>query len=115
MQAINIQFTPAAIAHIQKMLEQEPGVFYLTVKQAGCSGYKYVPQIVASTAIGHAEPLVLSADLTVYVDSLSLPLLQGLQVDYVSKGLGQQQMVFMNPNAASECGCGESVFVDSDV
>lgn len=112
MSNIDVSFTPAAIMHIEKAIQEEGGgVFHLEVKQAGCSGYKYYPKIIKAP-LEKDQPVELNPQLTVYVDSESLPFLRGIVVDYVSKGLGQQQMVFLNPNATSECGCGESFFVD---
>ena len=113
MNKTTLNFTPAAIDHIKKAMQQEGGVFHLAVKKAGCSGYKYQPKMLAK-ASENDEPLQLEQQLTVYIERDSLPLLQGTTVDYVSKGLGQQQMVFLNPNAASECGCGESFFLDDN-
>ncbi|MEO1582771.1 MAG: iron-sulfur cluster assembly protein IscA, partial [Pseudomonadota bacterium] len=39
------------------------------------------------------------------------PLLDGTQVDFVKDGLNEM-FRFSNPNAAGECGCGESFNVD---
>jgi iron-sulfur cluster assembly protein len=41
------------------------------------------------------------------VDSVSLPFLDGSQLDFVKDGFNQS-FKFDNPNAESECGCGES-------
>jgi len=41
------------------------------------------------------------------VDAVSLPFLDGSDVDFVKEGFNES-FKFNNPNAASECGCGES-------
>jgi iron-sulfur cluster assembly protein len=43
----------------------------------------------------------------VVVDSKSLVYLDGTEVDYAREGLNEG-FKFNNPNAKSECGCGES-------
>ena len=40
----------------------------------------------------------------------SLPFLQGSRIDYVREGLNEK-FAFENPNATSQCGCGESFSV----
>ena len=45
----SITVTEAACEYIKKMLEKQPGAdFRLSVKKTGCSGYSYVPEIVAT-------------------------------------------------------------------
>jgi iron-sulfur cluster assembly protein len=51
-----------------------------------------------------------SHGVTVLVDPMSLPYLAGTQLDYVREGLNEG-FRFDNPNAASNCGCGESFTV----
>jgi iron-sulfur cluster assembly protein len=41
------------------------------------------------------------------VDATSLPFLDGSLVDFVKEGLNES-FIFDNPNAESQCGCGES-------
>jgi iron-sulfur cluster assembly protein len=43
----------------------------------------------------------------IYVDAISLPLVDGTHIDLVKQRLGEQ-FVFQNPNVADACGCGES-------
>ena len=47
----------------------------------------------------------------IHVDALSLPIDDGSTIDLVQQRLGEQ-FVFRNPNAADECGCGESFTTD---
>ncbi|GAA3249166.1 hypothetical protein GCM10020258_03050 [Sphingomonas yabuuchiae] len=48
--------------------------------------------------------------VTLVVDSISLDLVRGAQVDYV-ESLGGAAFQVKNPNAASGCGCGTSFSV----
>ena len=47
----------------------------------------------------------------IVVDKMSLPLLQGSQIDYVENMMGGGFSV-NNPNATSACGCGSSFRTD---
>lgn len=79
------------------------------IKSGGCSGYQY------GMAIDDRE---LEGDLIVYdrgvkllVDSMSLSLLRGSEVDFVENMMGGGFTV-NNPNATSSCGCGHSFRTD---
>lgn len=109
-----LNFTAAAVEHINKSLTRFPnGGFRLSVKKAGCTGNKYVPEIAPGPKSGD-EVFVTEQGLRVFIDSASKTAIQGTQVDIVNKGLGQKQLVFKNPNAVSECGCGESFHLKED-
>jgi len=49
----------------------------------------------------------VSHEAQVLVERKNLPFLDGTSVDFVRKGLNES-FRFENPNAKSECGCGES-------
>lgn len=110
-----LHFTDNAINHIQKVLTQYPngGGFRLSVKKTGCSGYKYLPEI---TAAPHAGDLQWTTEqgIAIYVDPAYVKMIKGTVVDFVDKGLGQQQLMFKNPNISGECGCGESFHIAED-
>lgn len=103
-----IQLTPATVKHIKQCLEQDETKtgFRLGIKQSGCTGYAYVPEIIEKPK---PEDLSFEQDgVTIYVDPKSVPIIKGTVLDYVDAGLGQKQMVFRNPNETASCGCGES-------
>lgn len=107
----NITFTMAAIDHLRKRLQentQAKGI-RVAVKPSGCSGYKYVLDTVENPA-GDDVVLRIGDSLDVFVDKGSLPMLQGMEVDYVKEGLNRS-IQFRNPNVTGECGCGESFTV----
>jgi len=111
----NITFTDAARSYIKKMIEKKSGLgFRLSVKKTGCSGYSYLPTIVDKINTDDLT-LKLADDLTIFVDTAWLSLLQGLQVDYTEEaksGLKQKRLIFTNSNEASRCGCGESFHIE---
>ena len=107
-----ITFTVAAVDHLRKRLQgdtQAKGI-RVSVKPSGCSGYKYVLDTVETPA---QDDVVLSVaeGLSISVDRESLPMLKGMEVDYVKEGLNRS-IQFRNPNVTGECGCGESFTVN---
>ena len=75
------------------------------VYSGGCSGFRYGMMIEDAPT---AEDRVLeSQGIKVYVDTKSLDLLTGSQIDYVDTLMGAGFTV-INPNAVTGCGCGSS-------
>lgn len=110
-----LRFTDKAIEHIKKALIRHPhGGFRLSTKKAGCTGYKYIPEILAAPKPGD-EQFTTEQGLKVFIDPACVNAIKGTVVDLVSKGLGQKQLTFTNPNAVSECGCGESFNLKEDM
>lgn len=111
---LNITLTSAAIKHIKAVMKRnhcQVG-FRLSMKKYGCNGYGYLPDVVNSVPENDIE-LSLTDKFRFFVDPEYKTDLDGTCIDYVEQSLGQYQMVFKNPNAEGECGCGESVNLKS--
>lgn len=108
--ALNITITDDAINHIKTVMARHPnGVgFKLTMKKYGCNGYGYLPEVISEISENDIE-LSLTPQFRFFVDSKYIEYLDNTEIDYVVKNLGQEQLVFRNPNVEGECGCGESV------
>ena len=103
-----IQLTDAAVAHLQKMVQQRNAkAFRLSVKESGCNGYRYFPEIVQEINANDIQ-IQTTQGLLVIIDPNAVAMIEGTTIDYVTKGLGQSQLQFINPNVSGECGCGES-------
>ncbi|OGT44559.1 MAG: hypothetical protein A3E82_01550 [Gammaproteobacteria bacterium RIFCSPHIGHO2_12_FULL_38_11] len=102
-----IILTAAAKEHIKTMLKNNNSAFRLSVKQTGCSGYMYIPEMVESKK-KETDIEIQTPDLLIYIDAASAEILKGTEIDYVKKGLGVYQLEYHNPQADSLCGCGES-------
>jgi iron-sulfur cluster assembly protein len=102
-----ITLTSQAAKQINKYLTKRgKGVgIRLGVKTTGCSGLAYVLEYVDQAEA--TDIMFTSNDANVYVDPKSLAYLDGVEVDYVRKGLNEG-FEFSNPNVRDECGCGES-------
>ncbi len=105
-----IRFTPSAVAHVRKeILKHQAQGLRLGVKKAGCSGFKYVIDYVYESN-QEGKKILIEKDLPVFIDVESLPVFDGVIVDYVREGLNGV-LKFINPNEKSSCGCGESFMV----
>ena len=109
-----VSLTDAAATKLAELTKDEtnPEIgLRVYVYSGGCSGYRYGMMLEDQPT---AEDNVLSANcVRVYIDSNSVPLIQGSQIDYVDTLMGAGFTV-NNPNAVSGCGCGSSFRTDAD-
>jgi iron-sulfur cluster assembly protein len=102
-----ISLTSSAVERVRGYLEKRGSGLGLRVgvRKTGCSGYAYVIDYADSI---DADDAVFEDDgVKVIVDSKSLALIDGTEVDFVRDGLNEA-FKFRNPNIKGECGCGES-------
>nr|MBO2515243.1 iron-sulfur cluster assembly protein IscA [Gammaproteobacteria bacterium] len=102
-----ISLTENAARRVKSYLEKRGhGVgLRIGVKRTGCSGWTY--QLDYADEIDADDVVFDEGDVKVVVDSKSLPLIDGTEVDFVKEGLNES-FKFRNPNVKGECGCGES-------
>ena len=102
-----ISLTETAAEKIKSSLQKRgKGVgIRLGVKTTGCSGLAYVLEFVDKIYDG--DHVFSSHGVHVYVDGKSIHYLNGIQMDWVKKGLNEG-FEFTNPNEKDRCGCGES-------
>jgi iron-sulfur cluster assembly protein len=102
-----ITLTPAAIDRVRQFTAGQPRVLGMRfgVKRTGCSGWGY--QVELAERIGDDDRVFEQDGVRVVVDAQSLPVVDGTEIDFVRRGLNHE-FVFRNPQAAAECGCGES-------
>ncbi len=77
----------------------------LGVKTTGCSGMAYMIEFVDEPTTDDMS--FVSNGVHIFVDPKSLAYLDGVQVEWVKKGLNEG-FDFTNPNERDRCGCGES-------
>jgi iron-sulfur cluster assembly protein len=107
-QTKGIALTPLAAEKVKELLAQrgtpEHGL-RVGVRGGGCSGNSYFMEFCEQEAAG--DEVVLSEGVKLVVDTKSLMLLGGTQIDFVS-GLMGAGFKFNNPNVRHSCACGES-------
>jgi iron-sulfur cluster assembly protein len=102
-----ITVTDTAAKKIQTNLERRgAGVgIRIGIRTTGCSGLAYVLEYV-DTATDN-DVVFVDNNVTVVVDPKSLPIIDGITVDYVRQGLNEG-FEFVNSAEKDRCGCGES-------
>jgi iron-sulfur cluster insertion protein len=106
----DIALTAAAAARVAAIASKQakPAILRLSVEGGGCSGFQY--KFGLAEAPEGDDTIVETDGVRLVVDSMSLDLVRGSEVDFVDS-LGGQAFKVQNPNAASGCGCGTSFSV----
>lgn len=96
------------ISHLIESEEDKNVRMRVAVLGGGCSGFQYKFDFDSQK---NDDDLVFKQnDIEVVVDTTSLELLKGSELDYVET-LGSAAFVVKNPNATANCGCGNSFSV----
>ena len=108
---MSIELTTAAAQRVQAMLGKRGyGLgLRLGTRKSGCSGFAYV--VDYADDISANDKVFESHGVKVVVDAASLPVLEGMEIDYVRNNLLNEGFEFRNPNVTDTCGCGESFSV----
>jgi iron-sulfur cluster assembly protein len=109
-----ITLTPVALDRVQRFLAQNPAALGLRfgVSRTGCSGWGHTADLALDERAG--DQVFAVEGVRIFVDPISLPLVDGTEIDFAKQGLGET-FLFRNPNATAECGCGESFTTQADV
>lgn len=92
------------IKKLQSEMDGEAMALRVEVVGGGCSGYQYS---LGFDAEKEGDSRFDSHGVSVLVDGQSMPMLDGIELDYV-ENLQGSNFVFKNPNATGGCGCGKS-------
>lgn len=106
-----LDFTAAAAAKVRELIAEEGNALLklrVYIQGGGCSGFQYGFEFDEQQ--GEDDLAIVTDDITLLVDPLSLQYLIGASVDY-TESLHGAQFVIRNPNAKSTCGCGSSFTV----
>lgn len=103
-----VTITENAVKRLAKLMADEGSeglMLRVSVSGGGCSGFQYG---FAFDDTRQDDDAVFERDgVTVVIDSISLDLLSGAEIDFVEDLVGSSFQI-RNPNAASSCGCGSS-------
>lgn len=103
-----LNLTEGAQAAVSRFMTgaEEPVVgLRIEVSSGGCSGMQYAMALVKKSDV---DTIVECGEVKIFVDPTSLPLLEGVTVDFLDSMEGSG-FKFVNPNATNTCGCGSSV------
>ncbi len=106
-----IVFTDSAARKVAELLAEEnnPDLkLRVYITGGGCSGFQY--GFTFDDKIAEDDTVIEKHGVTVLIDSMSLPYLQGAEIDY-KEDLAGARFVIRNPNAQTTCGCGSSFSV----
>ena len=103
-----VSLTPGAAEKVRELLEQRgtpEQCLRIGVRGGGCSGNSYFMEYCE--AAGEGDEVFESHGVKLVVDTRSLALLAGTEVDFVTGMMGSG-FKFNNPNVRHSCACGES-------
>lgn len=103
-----ITLTPSALSAVEKFIKgsADPVAgLRIAISGGGCSGFQYGMSL--ETEKNEDDTALEYGAVTLLVDPLSAPLLEGVTVDFVDS-LSGSGFKFSNPNAKSNCACGSS-------
>lgn len=95
----------AAVSRFMSSLDKPVAGLRIRVEGGGCSGMKYSLKLEERSEV--SDQRVDLDGITLLVDEVSAPLLEGVTMDFVESMEGSG-FTFVNPNAAASCSCGKS-------
>ncbi|WP_128093175.1 iron-sulfur cluster insertion protein ErpA [Brucella pituitosa] len=103
----DITVSESAAKRIAKIISSEPGktALRVSVEGGGCSGFSYKYDLVDDQS--DDDIVIEKHGAKVLIDSISVPYMDGSQIDFVDDLMGQSFQI-RNPNATASCGCGTS-------
>ena len=104
---IDIDLTSSAAARVAAIAAKQgkPAILRLAVEGGGCSGFQ--ERFGLADAVEAADIAVERDGVTLVVDDVSIDLVRGSAVDFVSDR-GGKAFTVTNPTATAGCGCGTS-------
>lgn len=103
----DISLSPSAAQRVAAIAAKQakPAILRLSVEGGGCSGFQY--RFGLAETVESDDSVAQTDGVTLVVDSVSIDLVRGSEVDFV-ESLGGAAFRVTNPQAASGCGCGTS-------
>lgn len=104
---MSVAVSDSAAKRINTILAKEASktALRISVEGGGCSGFSYKYELVE---IQNDDDYVIEKNgARILIDSVSLPFIEGSEIDFVDDLMGQAFQIH-NPNAVASCGCGTS-------
>ncbi len=103
-----VALTDSAKTVIRRLIDNSNGQakgLRISVQEGGCAGLKYI--LGLDTDARNVDQVYEFDGVRVYVDPFSLPMIDGMHIDYV-ESVESSGFVFNNPNIGDRCACGKS-------
>jgi iron-sulfur cluster assembly accessory protein len=101
-----VSITNQADNHLSGIVKSENAIgIELGVKGGGCAGFTYEWNVLLDIPDNH--DIVPLREGKLYIKKEAMMLLMDTTIDF-STGINGNYIIFKNPNATSQCGCGES-------
>jgi iron-sulfur cluster assembly protein len=105
--AINIT-DKAKVQLIELLTKNNKPCVLLQAKGGGCAGFKYDWSFIEEDKVDENDSFIdIGYGKFFIIDSHSVPLIDGMTVDWKEEIFGSN-FELSNPNAKASCGCGES-------
>ena len=102
-----VSITNQADHHLSGIVKSENAIgIELGVKGGGCAGFTYEWNVLLDIPDNH--DIVPLREGKLYIKKEAMMLLMDTTIDF-STGINGNYIIFKNPNATSQCVCGESV------
>ncbi|KTW30306.1 hypothetical protein T552_00781 [Pneumocystis carinii B80] len=108
-----IELTERAVNQILNIVKKEKNpqlLLRVITESGGCHGYQN--QFSLTEEIQHDDRVFEKGGARVIIDPISLSLINGSKIDYVSELIGESFKVIDNPLAKSICGCETSFDIE---
>lgn len=106
-EALEVTLSDRAAKRIARILSKEPSgtALRVSVSGGGCSGFQYGFDL--DTTRAEDDIVIEKNGALVLIDQISLPYMDGSEIDFVDDLIGQSFQI-RNPHATASCGCGTS-------
>ncbi len=107
-EAAELSLSQAAATRIRSLIAEEgnPALkLRVYISGGGCSGFQY--GFGFESEGGEDDHALTQHGVTLLVDPMSMPYLEGAEIDY-AEDLQGERFIIRNPNATTTCGCGSS-------
>lgn len=108
---MTITLTDSFVKRLKQLQDSENNpalMLRITVEGGGCQGFEYI--FKPDSAKTDKDIIFEKNGACVVTDDISMPFLDGAEIDYVDDLIGAHFKI-NNPNANSSCGCGTSFSV----
>lgn len=114
---IPVVITESAKARLRELSAQKPdvrGVILRIAKGKGCGGNEYRMEHMTAPDDKGFDRVEIGEGKALFIPVIDSFHMFNMQIDFETDELSNNKFLFINPNEAARCGCGESFSLDPD-